>query len=251
MQQFLNTRIAIIQTHYAENAIWHAAGNRSAHYFAYQYGGNFDHTINGKVYTAKAGMLLFLNKRDAYDVVMHENGLSISFWLEGEIEMPSFFLKCSDNDLPQLFNSLLQHKNLRLESNYYYCFSVLCRAISAVKREQEMDYMQSSDRNRIWRIKNYIDENYSDPTIDNRRLAELCGVGEHYMSELFRRNFGSSPIHYLLMTRLEIASTLLEMGGYSVAQIAEQVGFSDSFYFSRVFKKYRGVTPTEYRRGNK
>lgn len=251
MQDFLNTKIAIIQTHYAKAAAWHTAGNRNAHYFAYQYGGNFDHIINGKLYTAKAGMLLFLNKRDAYDVVMHENGFSISICLEGEIETPSFFLKCSDDDLPQLFNSLLEHKNLRLESNYYYCFSVLCRAISDVKREQETQYLQSIDRNRIWLIKNYIDENYSDSTIDNRRLAELCGLGVRYMCELFRRSFGSSPNHYLLMRRLDIASTLLKMGGYSISQIAEQVGFSDSFYFSRIFKKYRGVTPSEYSRNSK
>lgn len=57
-----------------------------------------------------------------------------------------------------------------------------------------------------------------------------------------------SPIHYLIECRIIKAKELLGSPGCSVKQVAECVGYTDSLYFSKAFKKYTGVSPSEYRK---
>ena len=68
----------------------------------------------------------------------------------------------------------------------------------------------------------------------------------------FIRNFkeytGSTPTQYLLSLRISNAQSLLESTSYQVAEIADIVGYSNPLYFSRLFKKQCGVTPTEFRK---
>ena len=68
----------------------------------------------------------------------------------------------------------------------------------------------------------------------------------------FIRNFkdytGSTPAQYLLSLRISNAQSLLESTAYHVMEIAEIVGYSNPLYFSRLFKKQCGVSPTEYRK---
>lgn len=74
-----------------------------------------------------------------------------------------------------------------------------------------------------------------------------------YVRKLFKKEVGATPHEYLLRERMELASGLIRSGitnrysGYTVSQISEACGFSDPLYFSRVFKKYFGVAPSEYK----
>lgn len=73
-----------------------------------------------------------------------------------------------------------------------------------------------------------------------------------YVRKLFTKEVGVTPREYLLRARMELASGIIRSGitnrysGYTVSQIAEACGFADPLYFSRVFKKYYGVSPSEY-----
>ncbi len=73
-----------------------------------------------------------------------------------------------------------------------------------------------------------------------------------YMRKLFKKEVGATPHEYLLGLRMRRAQTLISSGvssGYgvlTVAQIAESCGFAEPLYFSRVFKKYFGVSPSLY-----
>lgn len=74
-----------------------------------------------------------------------------------------------------------------------------------------------------------------------------------YVRKLFTKEVGVTPREYLLRARMELASGIIRSGitnkysGYTVSQTAEACGFSDPLYFSRVFKKYFGVSPSEYK----
>lgn len=79
-------------------------------------------------------------------------------------------------------------------------------------------------------------------------LAEHFGLERRKFSCLFEQLTGLTPIQYITEYRIEKAKELLRMSDLSIAKIAELVGYFDSFYFSRVFKKHTNTSPSLYRK---
>ena len=91
----------------------------------------------------------------------------------------------------------------------------------------------------------FIQFNYShDISVDD--IAKAVGVSRSHLYRVFMSNVGQSPIDYLTNYRVSEACSLLKNSGLSIAEIAVSVGFFDQFYFSRVFKKVKGVPPSKY-----
>ena len=91
----------------------------------------------------------------------------------------------------------------------------------------------------------YIQFNYShDISVDD--IAKAVGVSRSHLYRVFMANVGQSPIDYLTDYRISEACYLLKNSHLSIAEIAVSVGFFDQFYFSRVFKKVKGVPPSRY-----
>ena len=97
----------------------------------------------------------------------------------------------------------------------------------------------------VLRAIKYIQFNYShEITIDD--IAKTVGVSRSHLYRLFMTNVGQSPIDYLTAYRIGEACSLLKNSRLSIAEIAASVGFSDKFYFSRVFKKTMGMPPSRF-----
>jgi YesN/AraC family two-component response regulator len=106
----------------------------------------------------------------------------------------------------------------------------------------------SSEAQRITRkAMVYIHEHYTDP-IGREDIAQHAGVSEGYLSRCFTQETGLSLIHYVARYRIQQAKQLLNTSDMSITDIAMEVGFSDSNYFSRAFRKEVGISPLEYRR---
>ena len=91
----------------------------------------------------------------------------------------------------------------------------------------------------------YISSNYSY-AITVEDIADYVGVSRSHLYRVFMSNVGQSPIDYLTSYRISEACSLLKNSSLSIAEIAVSVGFFDQFYFSRVFKKVKGVPPSKY-----
>lgn len=78
-------------------------------------------------------------------------------------------------------------------------------------------------------------------------FADVLNVNKCYLSDLFRRETGTTITEYVTVRRIERASDLLLMTQQTVQMISEQVGILDVHYFNRLFKKKRGMTPGQYR----
>lgn len=92
----------------------------------------------------------------------------------------------------------------------------------------------------------YINRNYSKK-ITLAEIGKQVNLNENYLSRVFREQTGKSVVNYLNEVRMKHAARLLlENGGY-MKEVAVAVGIEDSFYFTRLFKKYYGVSPTEYK----
>jgi len=92
----------------------------------------------------------------------------------------------------------------------------------------------------------YIHENYAEP-MAREDIAHYVSVSEGYLSRSFNQETGLSLIHYLTRYRIQQAKQLLATGDKTITEIALGVGFSDSNYFSRVFRQEVGVSPLAYR----
>lgn len=93
----------------------------------------------------------------------------------------------------------------------------------------------------------WIGENYAEP-VSLERLADVAGMNPHYFCEFFKRYTHRSPIDYLNLYRIDSACRMLKVGGCSVTEAAFSCGFNDLSYFVKTFKKYKNVTPRQYRR---
>jgi len=94
----------------------------------------------------------------------------------------------------------------------------------------------------------YIENNYfSAITVSD--LAKNANINQYYLMKIFKQVIGTSPIDYLINLRIEYAAKLLK-GGYSITQIANEVGFNNTSYFITKFKQKHGMTPKEYRKSN-
>lgn len=93
----------------------------------------------------------------------------------------------------------------------------------------------------------------SDCTFNIRDCLKRLPLNYDYIRKLFKKETGATPYEYLLKERMTLAQQLLTSGitnrfsEYTVSQIAEACGYSEPLYFSRVFKQYFGVSPTEYK----
>ena len=70
------------------------------------------------------------------------------------------------------------------------------------------------------------------------------------MLRFSKKHTGKSPNEYIIELRLQFAKNLLDNTNMSIKQISERVGYSDQYFFSRIFKKYLGISPQSYRNKN-
>jgi YesN/AraC family two-component response regulator len=97
---------------------------------------------------------------------------------------------------------------------------------------------------RIQKIKEYIHENYTAQVpVDD--LAGLTGLNPVYLGSLFKKHNDCSIKEYINRVRVNVSEDLLSAGGYTVSEAAQRCGFNDIFYFSKVFKKYKGYPPSD------
>lgn len=140
-------------------------------------------------------------------------------------------LKLCKEDYEELLVTYLQHLLILLH-----------RVINSKPRGKNQLLMQDMDQ-----AVRYFHENYNKPICIEEYAAE-----HHLSVSWFIRNFktytDSTPAQYLLSLRISNAQTLLETTNYNITEIAEIVGYDNPLYFSRIFKKQSGMSPSEFRK---
>lgn len=148
------------------------------------------------------------------------------------------------------FESSLQCENLDIESitktgdldKIRVIFNELITEICKQKKSSEQDENEAIRE----KIKNYIDNNYHlDFSLDN--LADYLGLSFKYTSILFKKVMGDNFKNYINMYRIEKAKEILkEKKDIKIKDLAEKLGYNSSNTFIRIFKKYEGISPTQF-----
>ena len=136
--------------------------------------------------------------------------------------------------------SFAQKNNLDVlsESVLLYTFSVL-----GLREKEEKE---SGNSNLLQDIKRYIDENYSDQTLSLNTVCTFYHYNPKYISNMFKKYFRVGFNEYLNALRIHEACRLIRDNHTSVKDIAAKCGFRDQYYFSRVFKEHKGMSPRQY-----
>lgn len=114
-------------------------------------------------------------------------------------------------------------------------------AMARIRKEREEETTSLMDK-----AKTYIKANYTEE-LSLEKAADYVHLNAYYFSKIFKQQTGETFIDYLTSLRIGKAKELIAQGGYSLKEICYMAGYNDPNYFSRVFKKVTGVTPTEYR----
>ena len=159
------------------------------------------------------------------------------------------FKENSSNILNQL-NLIIDEIKLK---NYKYevaCKSMLSLFILNILRTTpSVSILQNEKKNlnlECAKIKNYLDAHYSE-NITLETLSTLSYMNKFSLIHTFTKQVGMSPISYLIEKRINEAKSLLETTNYSIKDIGSIVGFSNSSYFSQMFKKQTNLSPKQYR----
>ncbi len=96
-------------------------------------------------------------------------------------------------------------------------------------------------------VRRYIDNHFKE-NLRLDELAALAHINKYYLSHVFQKEFGTSPISYLISRRIQESRYLLTDTDHTLSQIAHILGFSSLSYFSQSFRRLEGISPMEYRK---
>lgn len=133
-----------------------------------------------------------------------------------------------------------------MEAAMDYAEDMLRRAIS-IRDENSGNKNRSILESSI----GYIRDHYMDENMSLNTVAQVVNISANHFSAMFSQNVGQTFIEYLTFIRMEHAKELLRCTGKRSSEIAEEVGYKDAHYFSYLFKKTQGMTPSDYRKNGK
>jgi len=204
-------------------------------------------TCGGRTYALSAGTLFFLTAGEQFSVAS-QDGLKyfyINFYgrrgdelmerfdigqhnciFEGYGELTSFWADCQ---------SRAEEGNIDI-----LCEAVLLYSLAGLRP------MSKAPNDVITAIVTMTQEHFTNPNLSLAAMADELGYDAKYLSSLFKKKKGIAFTHYLRELRIRHAVFLMEEGIVSVKNIAWLSGFHDALYFSKVFTKCEGISPTAY-----
>lgn len=207
---------------------------------------------DGVEYALMPGTLFFTLPDQPHEILARDRDfayLYISFGGRDAVPLLKRFGVCRENAVFGGFAHLIDFwfsaiRRIGTENAGVLTESVLLYTLSFLS-----DSGLGKDRTNVPRfesILDYVNRNFADPQLSVRRVADIFFYNEKYLSSLFLRNTGVRFTEYLTKLRMEHGVKLLKAGRMPVAQLAAECGFSDPLYFSKVFKKHTGYTPSEF-----
>lgn len=153
-------------------------------------------------------------------------------------------LGCDTNEMESAdTEEVVAESGKNMESAIAYAKKMISQAI-------EIRDQNSGNKNRsiLKTAVDFIDSHYMDEEISLNTVANVANVSSNHFSALFSQNMGQTFIEYLTTLRMNKAKELLRCTGMRSSEIAGEIGYKDAHYFSYLFKKTQGMTPSDYRK---
>ncbi len=216
-------------------------------------GGCGQYTVSGKTYDIEKGDIFFSFPSKEFYFTNRDNleFLFISFTgarasalkLRANISPDNAVVYGKKELLPMWENA---HKTCDNKNIDLIAESVLLYTFGVVSNTYEEKSVGKSDTDIILQIKKYIEQNLDDPTLCLKNVSKKFLYNDKYISEKFIKTMRIGFTDYIRNLRIERAVTLLESGSKNIGEVARLCGYTDQFYFSKVFKQAKGISPKKY-----
>ena len=212
-------------------------------------------SIDGECFSPVAGDTYFLTQGSDQFYYSDKKDPWEKIWVNVSGELVMTLAKMYGIDRIHHFPNL-DTSDLLLKFQYYAshpdvenyaekCISLLTALF--VRMSNHVYKPQQAPPSPIQKILDYINRHETD-VIRIEQLAQICEKSPSQTERLFRAEFGIPPYRYILNRKIEIAKQLLRETGMSIREISGYLSFEDEFYFSGLFRRKVGVSPSEYRR---
>ena len=131
-----------------------------------------------------------------------------------------------------------------------YMEILIIRLMRSTSLAAPSEFQAVSTNRQCAAVRRYIDLHFKEP-LTLEQLAEEGHMNKFYLSHAFKKEYGLSPINYMITRRIDESKYLLAETDLSMSQIAQLLGFSSLSYFSQVFHRTQSISPKEYRQSHK
>jgi len=234
---------------------------RVDYYLIYLVNGAGYYRINGKLYTAGSGSVVIYQPHEDQDYYylgedntelywIHFTGNSVAQLIEGlELTNGNVFHVGIKTEIIQLFEKIISEIHIKNPRFHTLCISYLIKLLTIISRElyAGKDGARPSKKSDIGQciLKMQMEYQYDHPV---SYYAKITNLSVCRFIRKFKETMNISPIKYIEKIRMDKSKELLTNTDLTIYEISEVVGYNDPFYFSKVFKRNTGLSPTAYRK---
>lgn len=147
--------------------------------------------------------------------------------------------------LPEMQAALLDFDTIdRVEEDFFRALGQLSKRMHALRDSRNYHKL-------MLEVRTYIEKHFDNPDLSLDYLSDLFDINPKYLSKLFKEEFGEKFVDFLIRLRMDAAKTVLETTDMPILAISEQVGYISANSFTRVFRRVYGISPGEYRKGER
>lgn len=242
-----------IMTYYVNSAIFPMSNEgREHHGFIYIRQGTETFYFEDGQITAVPNSVLYLPKDSRYHMTLEGEEIVVIF-IDFEISAAEgstpFLVKFDDEAIGHLFSDAENFWNLKSGDCQAVCKSLLYRICARIIRKLG-NYQNVDTYAVIKESVNYLHRHYLDKGFQVSQLSQRAKISRRYYEQLFYARFGMTPKEYVLDLKIARGKELLLCEKNLVRDVALQLGYSDIYYFGKIFKAKTGYTPGQYRKAH-
>ena len=243
---FENMAIHILGGYTATRKNFHGNHKNRTHYaLSMRLAGESIFEYNGEKRTVKAGDILYLPAYLDYQIdCKYEDVMVVQFEAYHCPCKELFVFTPQDNEYyAEKLRRIIHLTKNALPSSVLLATAELYHLLSDIEKEKELTNTNFTPemRNAV----TYLHNHFTDPALTLSVLTDMAAVSDTYFRRMFTSTYQTTPIRYINKLRVDYAYNLLLSGMYTVKETAEKSGFTDSKYFSRIFKAYTGTSPSD------
>ena len=242
---FVNTYIAAQKNYPMKNKCRYRWG------MLYTIKGTEIYTFSSKTIYAEPDSVLIIPKGEAYTIELNDEEsrvITVDFELANEMKVEPFIIRAGNNkSIPKLFKEMAALRQGRTPYQSAELKSFAYKIISQLILS-ECTYTNSKNYTKISSAVEYMHKHCLEPDFSITRLSEISGISDRYFEQLFFKEYKVSPRQYITMYKIGLAGELLRNEKKSITDVAMSLGYNDIYHFSKIFKKYTGMTPSECKR---
>ena len=225
--------------------------NRPLNSFIIRLNGNITYDFGDRQYCVNQGEMVFLPKGSSYDYTSYPLGQNIHLVInfEGDFKEPTPAVYSLENfrQADYICSHFVDLYKFGSQADRFECISLFYSLLSYVSNIENSNSDEGKNYNLIEPALKYLKEHIYDCSLKADKLHRLCGISDTYFRKIFISRFKTTVQEYIISKRISHAKSLIDNGDFdTIKEVALLSGYSDPLYFSRVFKKIYGVSPSQF-----